>query len=256
MKVSEIYDIINDYAPYDSQEGFDNSGLNVGDPDDEVNAVLTCVDVSKDVINEAINEGCNLIISHHPIIFRPLPNLLSSDYVGSLAIYAAKNDVNLLSAHTNMDKADGGINDRLAEFLGGRNLRKIPEVDEYATFFDFDAQTMEELTDTISATLRDDRVSSIGSGIVATAAVVGGAGGDYSLIDYCIKEGIVLITSELKHHLARMIDDRQGKIITVGHFTSERIFVNIISDILTDKVAVKESTQISPFNSIYGKEQL
>ena len=255
MKVSEVYELINEFAPYDTQEKFDNSGINVG-LDDEVTAIMTAVDVSKDVINEAVNEGCNVIVSHHPIIFRPLANVVKDDYVGSLVIYAIQNGVSLISAHTNMDKADGGINDRLAEFLGGRNLRKIPEVDEYATFFDFDPLTMDELKDRVESTLKDDRVSSIGCGVVTTTAVVGGAGGDYSLIDYCIKEDIVLVTSELKHHLARMIDDRQGKMITVGHFTSERIFVKIIQDLLADKVTVKESSQGTPFNSIYGKEQL
>jgi len=255
MKVREVYDIINSFAPYATQEEYDNSGLNVGDWEAEVTGILTCVDVSLETIKEAVSENCNLIVSHHPINFRPVVNLVTSDYVSSVVMEAVKAGVNLLSGHTNVDKADGGINDRLAEKLGGYFVKKIPEVDEYARFFKVDTVELSTFVDEISNGIQDDNISSIGQGEVSKVAVVGGAGGDLALIDYCINNDVVLVTSELKHHLARMIEDRGGKIIIIGHFTGERVFIDVIKDLFKIRnVIVKESKQLTPFNSIYRKE--
>lgn len=248
MLVKDVYKLLNEYAPYETQAHYDNSGLNVGDPNAEVKRILLTVDVSLDVLDEAIEKGCNLIVSHHPIIFSPIKNVVSSNYVCDVVIKAIKNSINLLSCHTNMDLAVGGINDTLCAYLGGKNPRRIVE-DEFPCIFDVDETDIEAYAKFVSEKLNDDRVCSIGSGKVKTVAVVGGAGGDYSLIDYCIDNDIVLITSEIKHHLARMIADRHGKLITVGHFTSERVFLSIVQKILKDKVELLESKQTTPFNS-------
>lgn len=248
MLVKEVYALLNNYAPYETQEHYDNSGLNVGNPEDKVTKILLAVDVSLETIEEAKKNGCNVILSHHPIIFSPMKSILESNYVGKVVIEAIKSSISLLSCHTNMDLADGGINDSLANYLEGSNIRKI-EIDEFARVFDVPEVDLSEYAAFVSNKLRDDRVSTIGSGKVRTVAVVGGAGGDYGLIDYCINNDIVLVTSEIKHHSARMIEDRGGKLITVGHFTSERVFVNIVKNILKDKVEILESSQTTPFNS-------
>lgn len=248
MKVKEIYDLLNAYAPYELQAHYDNSGLNVGNPNDEVKKILLAVDVSLEVLDEAIENGCNLIVSHHPIIFAPLKNIVESNYVCNVVMKAIKNSINLISCHTNMDLAVGGINDSLATYLDGINPHRITDGD-YACIFDVEETDMQSFAKFVSEKLNDDRVSTIGTGRVKTIAIVGGAGGDFGLIDYCIQNDIVLVTSEIKHHLARMIDDRNGKLVTVGHFTSERIFVNIVKGILKDKVTLLESKQTTPFNS-------
>lgn len=248
MKVKEIYQLLNNYADYSLQAHFDNSGLNVGNPEDVVTKVLLAVDVSLEVIDEAIENGCNVIVTHHPIIFSPMKSILESNYVGAVVMKAIKNSISLISCHTNMDLCEGGINDSLAKLLGGKNARRIVE-DPYACVFDIDPMDIADYAKHVSKTLDDDRVSTIGNGIVESVAVVGGAGGDYNLIDYCINNNIVLITSEIKHHSARMIEDRRGKLITVGHFTSEKIFVSIVENILKNNVPFLESKQSTPFNS-------
>lgn len=248
MLVRDVYSLLNSFAPYETQAHYDNSGLNVGNPDVEVTKILLAVDVSLETIEEAKQNGCNVILSHHPIIFSPMKSILESNYVGKIVIEAIKASIALISCHTNMDLADGGINDSLASYLEGDNIRKI-EVDEFARVFDVPEVDLFDYALFVSNKLSDDRVSTIGSGKVHTVAVVGGAGGDYGLIDYCINNDIVLVTSEIKHHSARMIEDRGGKLITVGHFTSEKVFINIVKSILKDKVEILESSQTTPFNS-------
>lgn len=248
MLVKDVYNLLNDYAPYETQAHYDNSGLNVGDANAEVKKILLTVDVSLEVLDEAIEKGCNLIVSHHPIIFAPIKNVVESNYVCEVVIKAIKNSINLLSCHTNMDLAVGGINDTLCSRLNGKNPRRIVE-DAFPCIFDIEETDIASFAKFVSERLDDDRVCSIGSGNVKTVAVVGGAGGDYSLIDYCIENDIVLVTSEIKHHLARMIQDRHGKLITVGHFTSEKIFLSIVEKILDGKVELLESKQTTPFNS-------
>lgn len=248
MKVKEVYQLLNNFADYSLQAHFDNSGLNVGNPDDIVKKVLIAVDVSLEVIDEALENGCNLIITHHPIIFSPMKSILESNYVGKVVIKAIKNSISLISCHTNMDLCEGGINDSLCNLLGGKNARRIVE-DPYACVFDIEETDVLDYAKYVSEKLDDDRVCTIGNGAVSTVAVVGGAGGDYNLIDYCINNNIVLVTSEIKHHSARMIEDRHGKLITVGHFTSERIFISIVKNILENNVPFIESKQSTPFNS-------
>lgn len=248
MKVKEVYQLLNNFADYSLQAHFDNSGLNVGNPDDIVKKVLIAVDVSLEVIDEALEKGCNLIITHHPIIFSPMKSILESNYVGKVVIKAIKNSISLISCHTNMDLCEGGINDSLCNLLGGKNARRIVE-DPYACIFDIAETDVLNYAKYVSEKLDDDRVCTIGNGRFSTVAVVGGAGGDYNLIDYCINNNIVLVTSEIKHHSARMIEDRHGKLITVGHFTSERIFISIVKNILENNVPFIESKQSTPFNS-------
>lgn len=247
MKVKDVYSIINQFAPYELQAGFDNSGLNLGNPEEEVTKVLLTVDVSLKVLDEAYSLGCNLIVSHHPIIFRPIKNIVENDYISRIVIEAIRKGINLISAHTNIDKCEGGINDSLAVLLNGKNACKLPEVEEYATFFDVDEKDIQTFANEVSIKLNDNNVAVIGSGNVKRIAVVGGAGGEKELIDYCIENDITLVTSELKHHLARMISDLNGKIITVGHFTSERVFIKIINNLLSGRVEVLESKDSNPF---------
>ena len=254
MKIRDVYNLINAFAPYENQESFDNSGLNIGDMEAEVTGVMLAVDVSLEAVEQAYQNGCNLLLTHHPIIFRPLANVVESDYVGKVVRKAISLNVHCLSAHTNMDKAKGGINDRLALLLGGVNCYKLLDVDEYATFFEVEKQPLNEFAAGVSSILADECVSFIGNHPVKKVAVVGGAGGDYPLINYCIQENATLVTCELKHHLARMIEDIKGNFIAVGHFTSEKIFVTICKELLAGKAPLYVCMQTNPFHSAFYKE--
>ena len=111
------------FAPLPLQDGFDNAGLQVGLTDAEVTGVLLCLDVTEAVVDEAVALGCNLIVSHHPLIFSPLKRVTGATYVERCVIKALANGVAIYSAHTNLDNAPGGVNYRIAAKLGLQNVR-------------------------------------------------------------------------------------------------------------------------------------
>jgi len=123
MKISQVIETIEDFAPLDLQESFDNSGLQVGDCSHKLKGILLCLDVTEEVLEEALELDCNLIISHHPLLFKPIKKLTGKTYIERCIIKACKNDLVIYAAHTNVDNAIGGLNYYLAEKLGLQNLR-------------------------------------------------------------------------------------------------------------------------------------
>ncbi|MDR0612569.1 MAG: Nif3-like dinuclear metal center hexameric protein [Dysgonamonadaceae bacterium] len=125
MKIAQIIAELEDYAPLSFQENFDNSGLQVGDVSVEARGVLLCLDVTENVVDEAIQLDCNLIVSHHPLLFKPLKKLTGKTYVERCVIKACKNDIAVYASHTSMDNAFGGVNHHLAGKIGLQNVRAL-----------------------------------------------------------------------------------------------------------------------------------
>lgn len=123
MKVSEIISAIEELAPISLKEEYDNPGLQVGDSSIEATGALLCVDVTEAVVDEAIECGVNLIISHHPILFKGLKSVTGKNYIERLVIKAIKHDIVIYSAHTNLDNAYGGVNYRIAQNLNLSNVK-------------------------------------------------------------------------------------------------------------------------------------
>lgn len=123
MKIEEIIACIEKYAPPSLQENYDNSGLLIGNPKDETNAVLTTLDVTEDVIDEAILLKASLIIAHHPIIFSGIKRINGANYVERIIIKAIKNSIAIYACHTNADNIFNGVNKKIAEKLGLVNLK-------------------------------------------------------------------------------------------------------------------------------------
>ena len=111
------------FAPLAYQESYDNAGLIVGDPDADVTGVLVSLDATEAVVDEAIAKGCNVVVAHHPIVFRGLKKLNGKTYVERTVIKAIKNDVAIYAAHTNLDNVAGGVNFHIAEKLALQNVR-------------------------------------------------------------------------------------------------------------------------------------
>ena len=124
MKIKQVVDALEHYAPLPLQEGYDNAGLQVGLTEAvEMSGALLCLDVTEEVVEEAVQKGCNLIVSHHPLIFRKLARISDENYVLRTVRKAIKNDISIVSMHTNMDAATGGVNFKIAEKLGLENVR-------------------------------------------------------------------------------------------------------------------------------------
>lgn len=118
MKVNDIVQAIEAFAPPAFQESYDNSGLQVGDMNAEVKGCLLTLDVTEAVLKEAMERGCNMVIAHHPVIFGGLKRLTGSNYVQRVVQMAIRNDINIYACHTNLDNMLGGVNAKIAEKLG------------------------------------------------------------------------------------------------------------------------------------------
>lgn len=123
MKASEVIDFLELLAPPSLQESYDNSGLLVGDPSTEITGIMVSLDCTEDVLEDAISQGCNLIISHHPIVFGGLKRFNGSNYVQRTVMKAIKNDLLLYAIHTNLDNVLDGVNGKIAKQLGLVNTR-------------------------------------------------------------------------------------------------------------------------------------
>ena len=122
MKIKQVLSALEQFAPLPLQESWDNAGLQLGLTEAEVSGALLCLDVNEAIIDEAIRKGCNLIVSHHPLLFRGLKQISGADYVQRCVIKAIKHDIVIVSMHTNMDNAHNGVNFKIAERLGATVL--------------------------------------------------------------------------------------------------------------------------------------
>lgn len=123
MKVKDITEYLETIAPRAYQESYDNSGLLTGEPSQEVTGVLLTLDCIEEVVDEAITKGCNLIIAHHPIIFKGLRKITGSNYVERTIIKAIRNNIAIYGIHTNLDNVHHGVNKKIAEKIGLKNLK-------------------------------------------------------------------------------------------------------------------------------------
>ncbi|MCB9032702.1 MAG: Nif3-like dinuclear metal center hexameric protein [Chitinophagales bacterium] len=123
MKIADIIDTIDAFAPKQYQESYDNAGLIVGDKSAECTGVLLCLDTIEAVIDEAIAKNCNLVVAHHPIVFSGIKQLNGKNYVERVVIKAIKNDIAIYACHTNLDNVQLGVNHKIGEKLGLQNLK-------------------------------------------------------------------------------------------------------------------------------------
>ncbi|MFB6258847.1 MAG: Nif3-like dinuclear metal center hexameric protein [Flavobacteriales bacterium] len=133
MKLHELTDFLDRYAPPAYQEDFDNSGLLVGEPDTELKGVLITLDCTEATVDEAIERGVDVIVAHHPVIFASLKSLTGKDHVERTVMKALRNGIAIYATHTNLDKVHYGVNARFAEKLGLHNLRVLSPMKGHLT---------------------------------------------------------------------------------------------------------------------------
>src|SRR5512140_810240 len=128
-KVSDIVGIINKFAPFTSAEEWDNVGLQVGDPAAPAGKIMVSLDPGRDALEAAVAGGCRLLLTHHPFIFRPLKRISLAEPAGALIALAIRNDLAIISLHTNLDIASGGVNDLLADLIGVTQCLPLKVID-------------------------------------------------------------------------------------------------------------------------------
>ena len=130
IKIKDVTRVLEEWAPLSYQESYDNAGLITGNPTVPVKGVLVTLDCIEEVVDEAIQFGCNLIVSHHPIVFKGLKKLTGSNYVERTIIKAIKNDVAIYAIHTNLDNVHTGVNRKICEKIGLKDVRVLsPKTD-------------------------------------------------------------------------------------------------------------------------------
>ncbi len=252
VKIYQVVDALEHYAPLPLQEGYDNAGLQVGLTEAvEVSGALLCLDVTEAIVDEAIRKGCNLIVSHHPLIFRKLARISDENYVQRTVRKAIKNDITIVSMHTNMDAAKGGVNFKIAEKLGLRNLRFFggeKEIDGVKGGEGVIGEITDE-TDTLHADgiAADDLVLMLRERFQAECvqcnqllrrpirkvALCGGAGS--FLLDAAIAAGAdAFITGEMHYH-EFFGHEQEIQICVIGHYQSEQFTSEIFRSIITEK---------------------
>ncbi len=125
IRIKDLIDVLDQIAPFSLQEDYDNSGLQLGDPWKEIHRALVCLDVTPEVVEEAAKTGCDVIISHHPVLFKGIKKLTGGHYTEIVIVEAIKKDIAILAVHTNLDAVLDGVNHKLAAIVGLKNLQVL-----------------------------------------------------------------------------------------------------------------------------------
>ncbi|MDE6200031.1 MAG: Nif3-like dinuclear metal center hexameric protein [Muribaculaceae bacterium] len=242
--IKDVVRVIEEAFPPRYQEDYDNTGLQVGSMMRPCSGVLLCVDVTPEIVVEAEQKGCNLIVSHHPLIFSPLKNIVTTGRVDFSLYKAIKNDIAIYSCHTSVDNAPGsGVSWKMAEMLGLSNLSPLEAKGEEGIGCGVVGDLAEPMTHTeFVAKVK----STFGSPVarcsaytperqkLTRVALCGGAGG--FLLPRAIECGAqAFIASDCKHN--QFLDHaRSIFLIDIGHFESEECTKQIFYQIIREKI--------------------
>lgn len=253
ITLDNLLEIINRLTPFDLAEAWDNVGLMVGDPGREVRGIMTALDPTEDLLTEARENNCNVIVTHHPLIFQPLKSLRLDQPLGRLLAAALAADIAIIACHTNLDTIKPGVSDILAHRLGLTDLRplappaaadydsdlpgpqgfgrigRLPEPIDGQLFLADLRRRLEVETVTLAGRLPD---------LIRTVAVCGGSGSE--LAEIARAEGADLyLSAEIKHSVARWAEAVDFCVIDAGHFATENPVVPELAARLSEALAAQ-----------------
>jgi dinuclear metal center YbgI/SA1388 family protein len=249
--LSEVQRVLEGLAPRGLAEPWDNPGLQVGDPDRRINGILVSLDPTLAAVREASGRGAQLLVTHHPLIFRPISSLDMSSFPGDVIGEAVRTGVSVVSLHTNLDSAEGGINDILAGLLDLRDVEVLEKragdgtapqiIPAKAKAETTGVGRVGNLPDSVSLSVMKTKVMEalctkrplrqIGDrrDMVRRVAVVGGAGG--SLVAQAVERGAdILVTGDVTYHQALEAVRLGLTVIDGGHFLTERAAMRVFAE--------------------------
>ena len=239
MKIKQVLSALERFAPLPLQESWDNAGLQLGLTEVEVSGALLCLDVNEQIVDEAVAKGCNLIVSHHPLLFRGLKQISGADYVQRSVIKAIKHDIVIVSMHTNMDNALDGVNWKIAERLGLTDCKFFAQktVDGIEAGsgvvgnlpLQMDARAFIELVKKQFG-VQCAQCNALLQRPISKVAICGGAG-DFLLSDAIGEGADAFITGEMHYH-QYFGYEQQIQICVIGHYQSEQYTAEIFRDII------------------------
>ena len=236
MKIKEVIAALEQFAPLPLQEDYDNAGLQLGLTEAEVSGALLCLDVTEETVAEAVEKGCNLVVSHHPLLFRGLKQIVDADSVQRTVKMAIKNDVTIVSMHTNLDNAVGGVNWKIAERLGleVRDTRCEMRGEKCGLYVGTFAKPL-SANDFISLLKTRMEAQCVMTNEllkreIRKVAICGGAGS--FMLDDAIAQGAdAFVTGEMHYH-EYFGHDQEIQIAVIGHYESEHFTNELFREII------------------------
>ncbi len=231
MKVQDIYSFLNDRFPISTAMEYDNPGLLVGDKNATVTKALVCLDCTLETVEKAVKLGAELIVTHHPVIFAPIKNVLK----GSLVFELIRNNISVISMHTNLDVLEGGVNTCLCERL------ELLDVEDYISSEGFalrKAKVKPVSADDFAQFIKDKLGGCVkyvdGGKMIESLLVCGGSGGEF--VYDAIENGFdAVVTADIKHHM--FLDAQNGAVslFECGHFNTEDVVTEPLKNLLQAK---------------------
>ena len=258
VKLQDVMQAMERIAPRRLAEEWDNPGLLVGSPHDEVRKILVALDVREETVERAIEDGCDLIVAHHPLIFRGLKAVRTDDATGRKIARLIKADIAVFAAHTNLDSAAGGVNDVLAERLelhdvaplvegaadSEPGLGRIGSLRAEFSLEDFAALVKEKLG------LSSMRIACAGERRISRVALCGGSGAEF-VGRAAAKGADAYVTGDVKYHDAERAIGLGIHVLDAGHFATEQPIVARLAERLKkelgDGVEIVAETKSSDF---------
>jgi dinuclear metal center YbgI/SA1388 family protein len=255
MKIKELLSYLNSDFPSFLQESFDNTGNQIVFPEEDLTGIYICLDPDRFIIDDALSFNCNLIISHHPMIFKPLKSIVHGDVKSSNIISLISKSISLFSMHTNFDKI---MYSHLADVLGFANTSVLIQTDIYddkplgiGSFAELgEALEFRMMLDRVKEKLDLEFLLYAGSETnqIETIAFINGSGG--SSIEKVIKSHNpdCIITGDVGYHHIKSAIEYNKCVIDAGHFGTEKIFRKLMSE-LVKKYVNKAGTSITVIES-------
>jgi len=240
VKLNRIIDFLDSFAPTHLAEDYDNVGLLVGDSEKQIKNVMITLDVDEHVINDACEKGADLIISHHPLIFKPIKRLVSDDSVSKSVMSLIKNDISLISVHTNFDSVKSGLCDLFLDKIANTLNRVSIDGDEengIGRIADLKKTvSLDKLLSDVKNAFSLNKLQYVGKEDkeISKIAVCNGGGAD--LIYSAKKMGAdCFISGDFKYHHARFAYENNISLIEVNHYDAEIIFTEYLRTILNEQ---------------------
>ena len=239
--VGDVCAVLEAFAPLSLQESYDNAGLILGNRDQEVTGILIALDATLDIIDEAVNLGCNLIVTHHPFIFKGLMTITGKNHTENCLIKAIRNDIAIYAGHTNVDSVRGGVNERMADKLGLTDTSILVPISQK----DCDcglgmigtlpvSLSETEFLQLIKSTFKCERIrfSALRGKNIQRVALCGGSGSEF--LENALDSGAdAYLTGEAKYH---EFFNHASEILLVdaGHYETEQFTKDIFFEILSE----------------------
>ncbi|NEZ45726.1 Nif3-like dinuclear metal center hexameric protein [Clostridium niameyense] len=246
LKIKDIQDIMEQYAPLYLKESYDNVGLMVGDSESIVKNILVALDCTLEVIQEAKRRKCNLIVTHHPLLFRKPSSITTDTILGRKIIELIKNDISLYSSHTNLDSTENGLNDIVAKLMGLKNIKiiddnklnpkagigRIGDLKEEITLSSLCYKVKEILNVSTLRYSGEDNVK------IRKIAIINGSGESYFNKAKALGAQCIITGDTTYHHVSDLLEENIP-VIDAGHFHTEWPALIKVYEYLKNKIEIK-----------------